>query len=122
MWRTLTNRADTVLAGIARQRELAGWLGGIMFVVVFLWALIGIGMHWAAADHRWIPVRLLYGAWTIAVPLWFFVEYVYCAGASATLSAREEARKPVKAMQEAARPVWAGCAAALGLLLVMVGH
>jgi hypothetical protein len=136
------NWVEKQLAIISGKRECASWVAGILFAYIFVVILLGI--HNDVKNGYWLWARLLYGVWTIGVPMWFFLEYVYCSGKrpakpvkSAETAAEtvdyetkladyeaklESLRKDIKGLQEAARPVWAGCVAALGLLLVMVGN
>jgi hypothetical protein len=87
-------------------------------VVAALVFFILVGM--AASGHYNNPWgRFLYATWTGLLPLWFFVERVYGIDLTqADNSGFEAKRTEFKAMQEAARTVWAGCAAALGILMI----
>jgi hypothetical protein len=64
--------------------------------------------------------RLLFAFWTIAVPCYFFLETVY--GIKTDLSDKQKAKlDQFKASQDAARAVWAGCAAAIAVLILKPG-
>jgi hypothetical protein len=65
-------------------------------------------------------VRIVFALWTIAVPGSFFIESVY--GVDDTKRSNSDIdfksrQDELKALQDAARSVWTGCAAAVAVLL-----
>ena len=64
--------------------------------------------------------RLFFAVWTIGVPFWLLMEFVDCrrpkqGESDSDFNARQE---ELRTLQEAVRPVWAGCAAAVGIMLL----
>ena len=94
------------------------WLGGIAGVVFLLVFLAVARVPRKGSVGR--GVRIVFAVWTIAVPGWFFIESVY--GVDDTKRSNSDIdfksrQDELKAMQDAARSVWAGCAAAVAVLL-----
>jgi hypothetical protein len=88
-------------------------LSGVVFLIVFIAVAV-------RGDKVGLSVRLLYALWTFGVPLYFFVETVY--GVDPEKAKINKAQlEQFKATQDAARPVWAACAAALSVLLLKGG-
>jgi hypothetical protein len=104
------DRNDSVLRrGMFLARPPLAALAAVVFAFVF-WSVATCGAQVG------IGVRLLYALWTVGIPLYFFVETIY--GVDPAKSKDEAKMKTFKATQDAARPVWIACAAALGVLLL----
>jgi hypothetical protein len=64
-------------------------------------------------------VKIVYAIWTVLVPLWFFMEWVYGVNWKvATQPDKKPALDYMKGCQDQARAVWAGFAAVAGILLL----
>ena len=100
---------------VLRWRPRLGAIAGVVFLFVFF----AVACPYVPRTG-WVGrvVRIVFALWTIAVPVWFFVESVYGVDNTKASEPDLKSRKDeLKAMQEAARSVWAGCAAAVAVLL-----
>src|SRR6516225_6632036 len=102
-------------------RNSLSWAAAVAFGLIFLAIVFRPDKpHLALLD---LAIRIAFALWTIAVPAWFFVERVYGIAPSATSNPDfVKYKAELKDMQDAARAVWAGCAAALAVLLWKLGE
>jgi hypothetical protein len=98
------------------------------FTAVFILVTCATVLGWQFLESNsvwWLAIKITYFGWTIAVPLWMFLEVVW--GFRPVFPTDKEYPEYVKELevlkvkQDAARPVWAGAAAALGILLLKAG-
>ena len=89
-------------------------------LAVLIFGCICVKLWDADAKSVDATTKLLFAAWTIAVPLYFFVETVY--GINPKFAEQLTAKlDQFKASQDAARGLWAGCAAAIAVLILKPG-
>jgi hypothetical protein len=105
---------------VLRRRKWLGGIAGVVFLLVFLAVACP---YVSRTGPVGLGVRIIFAFWTIAVPVWFFIESVYGVDDTKAFEPDFKSRKDdLKAMQEAARSVWAGCAAAVAVLLWKLGE
>jgi hypothetical protein len=67
-------------------------------------------------------IKLAYAAWTVGVPIYFMIEWVYGIDWKFALEPDNKPRLDYqKSCQDQARTVWAAFAAAIGILLLKYG-
>ena len=105
------------MSWIARQRALAGWVGTLVFAALILAIIYG---KYPYLTWNTSLMLSLYACWTIGVPLWLFLETIEGRKMrSGETPDQYKARvEHLSATQNAARQVWAGCAAAIGIFLL----
>jgi uncharacterized protein YjbJ (UPF0337 family) len=119
LWTKITNGAMPLLLEAGRHRAIAGMIAFIVFVFVVAVGSVSVLMKITAGNSWLMLAKVLWGVWTIAVPLWFFMEYLGVSSSQdeQALQARADRLRELKETQEYARAVWAACAVVVGLLL-----
>jgi hypothetical protein len=119
--------------GILKPQFKVAWQIGAVLSVVLL-AIIANQIYATSEACRLAPThaspacdlpmrtKLLYAAWTAAVPIYFAAEWVYGINWDIAQAPDNKARLDyVKACQDQARTIWAGLALAIGVLLLKIG-
>jgi hypothetical protein len=82
-------------------------------IVATLFAILSLGFGICHCKDG-LPIYIIFAAWAVLPPLWFFFEYHYVRSKKPTQIELDN----LKGSQEQAARVWAGVATALAILIM----